>query len=182
MLVLNDVYEAKILLAYFLFQIDRPVTPMQMLEICEASGVMVYFLYTEAITKMEESGTVERVDIEGTECLVLSESAKEGAEDTKAIVPKSLRKKILATGLMFFARLKNERDVKIETTEHGKGYLVRCCCKEGSTTLMDLTLYAPDAEQAEFIKAKMNADPSALYSRVVDYVIDNQEYLPDVRE
>lgn len=181
MLVLNDVYEAKILLSYFLYQIDRPCTPMQLVEICEASGVMDYFLYTEAITRMEESGIVERVDIDGTESLVLSDRGRDGAEDFKTMVPKSLREKILATGLMFFARLKNERDVTFETKEHGNGYLVRCCCKEGDTILMDISLYAPDQEQAELIKAKINANPSALYSQVMDYIIDNQEYLPDVR-
>ena len=182
MLVLNDVYEAKILLAYFLFQIDRPCTPMQLIEICEASGVMDYFLYSAAITDMQQSGIVDLVNTEGTEQYVLSEKGRAGAEDFKEIVAPSLRKKIYATGLMFFARLKNERDVTFEVTEHGKGYLVRCRCVDGDTTLMDISLYAPDEDQAEFIKAKISANPSAFYSQVMDYIIDNQEYLPDVRK
>ena len=47
---------------------------------------------------------------------------------------------------------------------------------------MDISLYAPDLDQAEFIKAKINANPSFFYSNVIDYIIDNQEYIPDVRE
>ncbi|MCR5816946.1 MAG: DUF4364 family protein [Ruminococcus sp.] len=181
MLNLNDVYEAKILLAYFLFQIDRPCTPMQLVDICEQSGVMDYFLYSAAITDMQANGTVDLVNIEGVEQYVLSDKGREGAESFKEIVPPSLRKKIYATGLMFFSRLKNERDVTFEVSEHGKGYLVRCICRDGGVTLMDISLYAPDKEQAEFIKAKISANPSAFYSQVMDYIIDNQEYLPDVR-
>lgn len=182
MLVLNDVYEAKILLAYFLYQIDRPCTPMQLLEICEASEVMDYFLFTEAITRMKENGNVEVVVEDGIEQYVLSEKGRSGAEDFKTIVPKSLRDKIYATGLKFFARLKNERDVTIETIPQGKGFLVRCACRDNDMTLMDISVYAPDAEQAEFIKAKMTSNPGALYSQVMDFIIDNQEYIPDVRE
>lgn len=181
MLTLKDVYEAKILLSYFLFQIDRPCTPMQLIDICEQSGVMDYFLYSAAITDMEQNGIVELKSIDGTEQYVLSDKGRDGAEDFKAIVAPSLRKKIYATGLMFFARLKNERDVSFEVTEHGKGYLVRCKCCDGDSTLMDISLYAPDRDQAEFIKAKIGANPSAFYSQVMDFIIDNQEYLPDVR-
>ena len=181
MLTLLDVYEAKILLAYFLFQIDRPCTPMQLIDICEQSGVMDYFLYSAAITDMEANGTVELKSIDGTEQYVLSDKGRAGAEDFKSIVAPSLRKKIYATGLMFFARLKNERDVTFDVTEHGSGYLVHCKCCDCGVTLMDISLYAPDEDQAEFIKAKISANPSAFYSRVMDYIIDNQEYLPDVR-
>ena len=181
MLTLLDVYEAKILLAYFLYQIDRPCTPMQLIDICEQSGVMDYFLYSAAITDMEANGIVKLVSIDGTEQYVLSDKGRAGAEDFKTIVAPSLRKKIYATGLMFFARLKNERDVSFEVSEHGRGYLVRCICRDGDVTLMDISLFAPDKDQAEFIKAKVGANPSAFYSQVMDYIIDNQEYLPDVR-
>ncbi len=182
MLVLNDVYEAKILLAYFLYQIDRPCTPMQLVEICEASEVMDYFLFTEAITRMTENGTVELVDVDGTRQYVLSEKGREGAEDFKTMVPKSLREKIYATGLKFFAMLKNERDVTIETKEHENGFLVHCQCRDDDRVLMDISVFAPDAEQAEFISAKIRSNPGALYSQVIDYIVDNQEYIPDVRE
>ena len=182
MFMLDDVYEAKILLAYFMFQMDRPFTPMQLYEICDASGVMDYFIYTAAVTDMIKSGLIDVVIDGGIEQYVLSEKGKAGAEDFKEVVLPSVRKKIYATGLMFFARLKNERDVTFEITEHGKGYLVRCRCCDGDTPLMDISLYAPDLDQAEFIKAKINANPSLFYSNVIDYIIDNQEYIPDVRE
>ena len=124
MFMLDDVYEAKILLAYFMFQMDRPFTPMQLYEICDASGVMDYFIYTAAVTDMIKSGLIDVVIDGGIEQYVLSEKGKAGAEDFKEVVLPSVRKKIYATGLMFFARLKNERDVTFEITEHGKGYLV----------------------------------------------------------
>ena len=39
----TDVYEVKILLAYFLFQMDRPITPNQLTEIATGDGIVNYF-------------------------------------------------------------------------------------------------------------------------------------------
>ena len=47
---------------------------------------------------------------------------------------------------------------------------------------MDLTLFAPDKEQAEFIKSKILMNPTDFYCQVMDYVIENREYIPSVSE
>jgi hypothetical protein len=36
---------------------------------------------------------------------------------------------------------------------------------------MELSLFAPDREQAEHIRRKIAANPSELYGRIMDYVI-----------
>ena len=58
MLSLTDSYAVKILICFFLKQIERPVTPNQLMEIATADGIVNYFYYTEAIDSLLEAKTV----------------------------------------------------------------------------------------------------------------------------
>ena len=176
----SEVYRVQILLAYFMSRIDHPCTPDQLSEIATGEGVVNYFDYTAAVSAMLENQTMELQEIDGIEYYVLTERGRKGADSFKKQVSKSIRDRIYAAGLRLFTKLKNERDVIFEMTPAGSGFQVRCICKDGDNTLMDISLYAPDEEQAKFIKAKIQMDPTDFYCRVVDYVIENEEYVPSV--
>ncbi|MBR1764633.1 MAG: DUF4364 family protein [Ruminococcus sp.] len=177
-----DVYEVKILLAYFLNKIARPVTAAQLMEIATSDNVVNYFLYIEAIQQMVDNGTVAVEEQQGTEVYVLTESGRRGAVDFKSLVNKSVRDRIYAAGLKLFARLRAEQEASFEITETPSGCTVRCVCQDAGMTLLDMTLLAPDREQAEFIRSKIALNPSAFYSKVLDYVIANEEYVPDLSQ
>jgi hypothetical protein len=178
----TDVYEVKILLAYFLFQMDRPVTPNQLTEIATGDGIVNYFLYSEAVSEMLENETLSLSEQEGTSYYILTEKGREGAQSFKKLVSKSVRDRIYAAGLRFFAKLKAEHDVRFKISPVPKGYSVHCICEDNGLVLMDLTLYAPDKEQAEYIKSKIMMNPTDFYCQVMDYVIENEEYVPSVSD
>ena len=150
---ISDVYEVQILLAYFLGQINQLCTPNQLTEIATGEGVVNYFVYTEAVSRMLENGTLELAEIEGTNYYRLTEKGIEGAEKFKKLVPKSFRDKIYAAGLRLFVKLKNDRDVSFDIKPAKRGYNVHCRCCDDDMVLMDITLYAPDQEQANYIKS-----------------------------
>ena len=179
---ISDVYEVQILLAYFLNQINQLCTPNQLTEIATGEGVVNYFVYTEAISRMLANQTLELAEIEGGSYYRLTEKGKEGAQKFKKLVPKSFRDKMYAAGLRLFAKLKNERDVTFEITPAEKGYNVHCRCCDNELTLMDITLYAPDEEQANYIKSKILMNPTDFYCKVVDYIIENEEYVPAISD
>ena len=170
---ISDVYEVQILLAYFLGQINQLCTPNQLTEIATGEGVVNYFVYTEAVSRMLENGTLELAEIEGTNYYRLTEKGIEGAEKFKKLVPKSFRDKIYAAGLRLFVKLKNDRDVSFDIKPAKRGYNVHCRCCDDDMVLMDITLYAPDQEQANYIKSKIQMNPTDFYCRVVDYIIEN---------
>ncbi|MGN0602299.1 MAG: DUF4364 family protein [Oscillospiraceae bacterium] len=176
----TDEYEVKILIAYFLFQIDRPVTPNQLTEIATGDGIVNYFLYSEAINEMLKNDIIRLEEIDGTNYYILTEKGKEGAVSFKKLVSKSVRDRIYAAGLRFFSKLKNSKDVTFDITPLEKGYSVHCLCKDNSITLMDLTLFAPDKEQADYIKSKIMMNPTDFYCKVMDYIIENEEYVPSI--
>lgn len=178
----TEVYRVQILLAYFLNQINQLCTPNQLTEIATGEGVVNYFDYTAAVTAMLENGTLELSEIEGTEYYRLTEKGTSGAENFKKQVPKSLRDKIYASGLRLFAKLKNERDITFDIAKNDRGYNVHCKCCDGNIVLMDINLFAPDEEQANYIKSKIQMNPTDFYCKVVDYIIENEEYVPSVSE
>ena len=182
MLNLTDTYAVKILICYFLRQINRPITPDQLVEIATEDGIVNYFIFTEAVNQLLEAKTIMLEERDGDEVYVLSELAKFGADDFKRMVPKSFRDKILSSGLKFFAKLKNQNDVKISISEQSRGFSVNAICTDGGLTLMDLRLYAPDREQAELLADKIMMNPSDFYSTVLDYAIENEEYEPEAKE
>ncbi len=182
MLSLTDTYAVKILLCYFLWQINRPITPDQLTEIATADGFLNYFIYSDALNQMLESGTITLEEQDGEEYYHLSPLGKAGAEDFKKIVPRSFRERILSSGLKFFAKLKNDRDVKISITEQSRGYVVNCLCTDGNMVLMDLKLFAPDKEQASMLADKIMLNPSDFYGKVLDFAVNNEEYNPDPKE
>lgn len=178
----TEVYRVQILLAYFLNQINQLCTPNQLTEIATGEGIVNYFDYTAAVTAMIENGTLEIAEIEGAEYYRLTEKGIAGAENFKKQVSKSLRDKIYASGLRLFAKLKNERDISFDIEKKDRGYNVHCKCCDGNIVLMDINLFAPDEEQANYIKSKIQMNPTDFYCNVVDYIIENEEYVPSVAE
>ena len=72
--------------------------------------------------------------------------------------------------------------MKCDIEKLEKGFSVSCFCKDMDVILMDLKLFAPDFEQASLIKEKILQNPTEFYSNVLDYVLDNKEYIPDIAE
>lgn len=182
MMNLTDTYAVKILICYFLRQINRPITPMQLTEIATDDGIVNYFVFTEAINQLLDAKTITIDEQDGEEYYVLSDLAKLGADDFKRIVPKSFRDKILGSGLRFFAKLKNEKDVKVSISEQERGYTVGIHCTDGPLMLMDLRLYAPDREQAELLADQIIKNPADFYGRVLDFALNNEDYKPEITE
>lgn len=180
MLSLTDSYAVKILICYFLKEIDRPVTPEQLTEIATADGILNYFYYSEAINSMLEAKTIVINTIDGTDYYELTEMGRAGADSFKTIVPKSFRDKILSSGLRLFSKLKLEHDVKCEIVKLEKGYAVECICYDSDIVLMDMKLFAPDEEQAELMKEKIMMNPTDFYSKVLNYTLENEQYIPDI--
>ena len=167
----REVYEVKLLMAYFLNQTGKPCTYQQLLEIFTGEEIVDYFLFIEALKELIDTGILVCRDNEGVQEYVLSDEGRKGAESFKKLVPKSVRDRILASGLRIFARQKAEQSIKTEITEENGGCRISCTISDSGITLMQLSLFAPDREQAEHIRKKMIADPAELYGRILDFVV-----------
>lgn len=179
---LDATYEVKILIAYFMAQVNIPMTHNQLAEIVTSDDSVNYFLFSEVVSQMLETKMLRVKVIDGVEYYELSPKAMEGANDFKKYVPQKIRERVLSSGLKFFARLKNENDIKVSVSPHGRGYSVNCLCTEGDLVLMNLTVFALDEEQAMLLGERIKQNPAEFYSKVVDYAVDNSDYNPEPEE
>ncbi len=180
MLSLNDIYAVKVLICYFLNQINRPVSPKQLTEIATGDGLVNYFFFMEAVSSMLETNMMTLEYPNGVPQYVLQEKGKRCAIEFKSIVPQSFRDRIMSAGLKLFARLKDESSVKFSIEEKKIGCMLNCTCQDNEELeLMKISLFAPDKQQAEYMQRKIMENPSAFYSKIVDYLIENEEYIPE---
>ena len=179
---LKDSYLVKILLCFFLYKINRYVTPNQLMEIATSNDIVNYFAYTEAINDLIEANSIEIVQKDGEEFYHLTEKGEQGALSFKNILPKSLREEILSAGMKLFAQLKKNHDVKCKITECENGFYVNCTCYDMGNILMEVKLFTPNIEQAEFMKEKLMLDPTIFYGNILDFALNVTESEIEIEE
>ncbi len=177
---LNSAHDVKVLLCYLLEKLKEPVTEDQLYEIALDSGVINYFHYMEAIDSLTENHSISREVRDGETYIVLEEKGRYGADYFNDTIPYYFRKHILRSALYYFSKRKHERDADIEIIPKNNGCEVDCRIKDADYDLMRLSLYAPDEEQAKFIKSKIMLDPAGFYSKVIEFVLENEEEKIDI--
>lgn len=174
-LELKDSHTVRLLICYLLKKLDRPVTPDQLYEIAVGNDIINYFFYTEAIQELIKNKTVLLENQDGNEYYFLTDKGRLSIEDFKQYIPKSFRDKLLSCALRYFAQLKRESEVKCELEETSAGCYVRCRILDISCDLLDMKIFAPDAEQAEFIRKKIMLNPADFYGKIMGFALLNEE-------
>lgn len=172
---LNSAHDVKVMLCYLLDKLKNPVTEDQLYEIAQDSEIINYFYYTEAIADLLKNKSVVRVERDGVTYIEATEKGKFGAEYFNDSIPYYFRKKLLKTAMYYFARIKRESEADVEISEVHNGYEVNCNIKDTTFDMMRIALYAPDYDQAKFIKEKILLDPAGFYSRIISFALENEE-------
>ena len=172
---LNSVHDVKVLLCYLLGKLKEPVTEEQLYEIVVDSEVINYFNYTEAIDSLIKNNSVSKVTDGGKTYIKLEEKGRFGADYFNDTIPYYFRKELLKSALYYFAKLKRESAAETDIKTFESGCEVNCRIKDKDFDLMKLSLYAPDEEQAKLISDKIMLDPAGFYSKVMEYVLENEE-------
>lgn len=174
-LELKDSQAVKILLCYLLKKLDRPITTEQLYEIAVGSEIINYFFYTEAMDELIKNQTILKEKKDSQEYYVLAEKGKYTIDEFKQYVPKSFRDKLLTCALKFFAKLKRENEVKCEFVELKNGYYVECRILDVGDDLLNMKIFAPDLEQAKFIRDKIMLNPTDFYGKIMGFALFNVE-------
>ncbi len=174
--VIDDIPTLNILLCYLLYKIDKPVEVEQLYEIAIGTGIVNYFFYQESVNYLAENGHVIISESKtGNPCYILQQKGIECAKQLRKYVSKTHRDKLVLAALRYFARLKNEQEIKIEYIPLEKGYYTHVRCLDVGDDLMDLKLYAPDMTQAQIIGERIMLDPAGFYGKVVELALSNKE-------
>ena len=180
---IKDVPTLNILLCYLLYKIDRPVSSDQLYDIAIGTGIINYFYYQDSIDYLLKNGlVVSEKDEKGSECYVLGKKGRECAKQLKNYAPKSYRDKLVLAALRYFARIKYEKELKIEYEPVGNGYYIHVRCIDTGFDLMNLRLYAPDLSQAKLIGEKILLNSAGFYGKVIEVALSNEEQPYDLSD
>lgn len=182
---ISSVHDVKILLCYIMERLDRPVTAEQLAAILDDSGVISYFYFTDALEELIENGSLDAQEISSdnggiTRKLTLTEKGRLGSEYFNRYIHITFRRKLLRAAFSFFARLDREAACSCETEECDKGFKVSFTLDDGSCRLLDMSVYAPDKEQAEYISQRIKANPAEAYKKILGYLLDNPNEEQDI--
>ncbi len=160
---LRNTTQIKILITFIVSNISEPLGTDMLIEALGVHGLANYFEITQAIEELESNGNIVTSDgfvyITPKGTLSLSELSAE--------LPRSVKETALADAMKLLIKDKREKENTVEIVPEGKGFLVTFKVTHNGGILMQLTVYAADADQAQSLKDNFINDPAHVYSTVV---------------
>lgn len=154
--------QIKVLVNYVVANIKEPVSVSIIIEALQLHGLANYFEVTQAIDDLIENGNLS----ENEGMLFITPKGVISIGELSEELPNSVKETALsdAMKLVLLEKRESENTVDIKKTENG--YYVTFRIMHKNISLMELTVYAADFEQAEQLKINFLKDPAHVYSTV----------------
>lgn len=164
-----------VLLCYLLHRLEQPVDTELLYEIAVTGGIINYFTYQDSISTLLSNGsiTMEKND-KNEDVYVLRQKGTVCAMRLKTFAAKSYRDQILIAARKALMRKRNRNDVKISYEKAVSGCYLRVLLTDHDMTLLDMTLFAPDADHARELGNKILDNPPQFYNNVMQAAFQNE--------
>lgn len=170
----TDPSVACVLLCYLLYRVEQPVDTDLLYEIAVTGNIINYFTYQEALAAMISNGSVSaETNKKGEKVYKLQPKGIVCAKRLKTFAAKSYRDHIVLAARKALMRKKNQNDVKIGYEETENGCYLRVQLTDHGTSLLDLTMFTPDLEQAKALGNRILDNPPEFYNRVMQAAFQN---------
>ncbi len=160
--------EIRVLLCYLLNNITTELSKSGLNEIIQSLQLVNFFETNSALASLRESGLVNVTEHDGDEFYTLNEAGREYADRLETDLPINIRENVVRAAMAMAARekLRGAADARIRKLE--RGYHVILTIRDKDAVMMQATLYAADALQAEAVSERFLAAPERLYAGVID--------------
>ncbi len=155
--------QIKILITYIVSKLSEPIKDSMMIEALQLHGLANYFEVIQAVDELLDNGNLSTVD----GLLYLTPKGSLSVNELSKELPKSVKETALADAINLQILEKREGENTVEVKKCDNGYYVTFKVIHKAETLMELTVYAADFEQAEIIKHNFLKNPSHVYSTVI---------------
>lgn len=160
---LRNSTQIRILITYLAASSEAPLGVSLLTEAMQLHGLANYFEITDSIQELTENGILN----EKNGILTLTEKGRISFRELSDELPVSVKETALEDVKKLLLLEKNEKENCVEIIRAGNGYNVIFRIKHDEITLMELSLYAADIEQAQDMKHKLLKNPSKIYSNIV---------------
>lgn len=159
---LRNTTHIRILITYIVSRVSEPMKSSMIVEALQVHELANYFETTQALDDLIENGNLSLSD----GCVYITPKGALSVDELSAELPHSVKETALADAmkLLLLEKRESENTVDIRKTDSGYYVTIKVIYKEES--LMELTVYAADFEQAEQLKRNFLKNPSHVYATV----------------
>jgi len=160
--------EIRLLLCDLARQLAQPLSIALAEEVFIGEGLANYFEFHAALHALTGVGHLEIRREGGEAVLVLPAQYRHAAEELARELPRQARERALFAAEQLQQRGQREDENRItEAPTQDGGYYMTFRQGEGSGLLLSVTVYAPDREEVQRLRARFLEDPGRLYKAVI---------------
>jgi hypothetical protein len=161
--------EIRLLLCYLAAHLAQPLTAGLAEQVFAREGLANYFEYTAALHELLGAGQLTMSTQAGEAVLRLDEKYAHAANELAQELPRRVRDRALHAAERLQAQSRRERENGITVyPAGGEGCYMTFRQGKGSDMLMSVTVYVPDRETAQAMRARFLENPGKLYSAVIE--------------
>ena len=170
---LHDILDVKVLILYILARAETPLTPQTVYELCYQDDSLSYFDVQEAIPQLVKSGHLEQLP---NYRYIITEKGRAVEEVTADSTAFTVRERARVAVERYNKNLKRQQFLRSEIQRKDDGeYLVRMELDDLRGPLMDLTLTAPNLQQARRLEAGFRKNAELTYQAVMIGLLEDGE-------
>ncbi len=162
--------ENKLVLIYFLYQMDIPVAWSQLLDFAVAE-YMDYLDFQTSLSQMLENGLLIKSEENGNDFYALSDEGYSCVNFFSKRLPETVLNKIIAYVRKNRKKLKHEYSVFSNYFSNDDSYIVKCGVIEDDTPLIELNLTVFTKEQAKTVRKNWKNNINDIYKTIIDCML-----------
>lgn len=165
--------DIKVLICYLLKTIETSVTREQIGDIMQDQGIANYFEAMDAISDLLSNGSITSNYVDEKELLSVTDIGRSAVISLEKDLPRTVREKAVKSAIKFLTLERNERENDVKIVPVDGGYTISFTMKDRDTTLMELSMFVGDRDQAEKLKSNFIEDPARVYSSILASLMIN---------
>ena len=160
--------EIRVLLCYLLGSVSSEISKSGLNEVIQSLQLVNFFETNSALSSLAEAGLVSVTEHDGDEYYSLNEAGREYAGRLDTDITLHIREGVVRAAMAMVARekLRGTADAAIRKLE--RGYHVILTIRDKDQVMMQTTLYAADALQAEAVSERFLLAPERIYAGIID--------------
>ena len=159
--------EIKELICYLLKTVDMKISREHVGNIMQDQGIANYFEVMDAISDLLSSGNITSDFEDEIEYLEITDLGRNAVSLVESDLPRTVKEKAVKSAIRFITLERNERENEVKIEPLDDGYTISFSLKDKGSSLMDLSMFVPDREQAERLKENFIEDPARVYSSIL---------------
>ena len=175
--------EIKILICYLYASVQDKMSQSLVIEAIRADELANFFEIVIAFDELVRDGNLLESDVvDNEQTYVLSGTGRVIASQLETTLAHTVKQKSYDCALRLLGERKTARENTVDIQKNDNGFEVVCRVSGGDVSLLSLSLYAPNYEQAEVIKKNFLSYPQTVYKTMLGLMTKDVETVGEALE